>query len=188
MLFACLLLAVSIAGSACRSSSEEPLPKRIDRVDVGVPVDMGPCGSWIGPGIAAAYCAAGVETPAPSGYGLDTGQIEFTGTERAAAEGGIAQAVGTLPAGRGIGIKVDSATHGTLVAQGLCGHTSVAASFRAVRFSKGDRARIRITRVRSTPVILLRQNGRDVAPDREVLRDLTWMPLTVPEGCAFSVR
>jgi hypothetical protein len=37
-------------------------------------------------------------------------------------------------------------------------------------------------------VILLRQNGRDVAPDREVLRELTWMPVTTPDDCAFSIR
>jgi hypothetical protein len=51
---------------------------------------MGPYGSWIGPGVAAAYCAAGVEAPAAAGYPNPSGLIEFTGTARAGAEGGIA--------------------------------------------------------------------------------------------------
>ena len=70
-------------------------------------------------------------------------------------------------------MKVDSATHGTLVAQGLCGRTAVMGSFRGVG---------------GTPVILLRQNGRDIALDREVPRELTWMPAITPGDRAFSIH
>jgi hypothetical protein len=45
-----------------------------------------------------------------------------------------------------------------------------------------------VTRVGGTPVILLRQNGRDIAPDREVLRELRWMPAMTSGDCAFSIR
>lgn len=146
---------------------------------------MGTCGSWISPGVAAAYCAAGIETPAPVGY--HTGQIEFTGAPRAGAGGGIAQAVGTLPDGQSIGIKVDSATHGTLLAQGICGRTLVRGSFLGIRFRVGDRAELRVTRVGQTPVILLRRNGRDIAPDQESLQDVSWIPQPAPDGCGFKV-
>ena len=185
---AILVALLAAAASACASSGAAPLPKRIDRAKVGERVDMGPCASWLGSGVAAAYCAAGVEVPAPTGDPSSPGQITFTGTPRSGAEGGIAQAMGPLPTGRGIEIEVDSATHGTLIAQGLCGRTMVMGSFRGVRFTKGDHAGIRLTRVGGTPVILLRQNGRDIAPDREVLRELTWMPEATPDGCAFSLR
>jgi hypothetical protein len=183
-----LLLLLAATAAECGSSGAGPVPKRIERAKVGERVDMGPCGSWMGPGVAAAYCAAGVEAPAAAGDPNQPGQIEFTGTARAGAEGGIAQAVGTLAPGRRIGVKVDSATHGTLVAQGLCGRTVVMGSFRGVRFRVGDRADLRVTRVGGTPVILLRQNGLDIAPDREVLRELTWMPAMTSGDCAFSIR
>jgi hypothetical protein len=52
----------------------------------------------------------------------------------------------------------------------------------------GSWADLRVTRVGGTPVILLRQNGRDIAPDREVLRELTWMPAMTSGDCAFSIR
>jgi hypothetical protein len=187
-LIARLALVLAAAAAACGSNDAAPLPRRIERAKVGERVDMGPCGSWISPGVPAAYCAAGVEVPVPAAAPNPPGQIEFTGTTRAGAEGGIAQAVGTLAADGRIGVKVDSATHGTLVAQGLCGRTAVMGSFAVVRFRVGDRADLRITRVGGTPVILLRQNDRDIAPDREVLRELTWMPATTPDGCAFSIR
>jgi hypothetical protein len=98
-----------------------------------------------------------------------------TGTARAGAEGGIARAVGTLATGRRIGVKVDSATKGTLVAQGLFGRTVVMGSFRGVRLSRGRPGDLRVTRVGATPVILLHQGGRDITPDREVLRNLAWI-------------
>jgi hypothetical protein len=182
-----MLLLIAASGTACEASGDASLPKRIDRAKVGESVDLGPCWSWIGPGIGAAYCAAGIETPAPVGSEEHPGQIEFTGTPRAGAEGGIAQAAGRLPTGKRIGITVDSDTNGTLVAQGMCGRTVVMASFRHVRFRKDDLADLRVTTMSSTPVILLHQNGRDIAPDREVLRQLTWMPPGGPEGCGFTI-
>lgn len=185
LLLVAMLSSVLAGVVAACGGQAAPLPKRIDRAKVGDRVEMGRCGSWIGPGVAAAYCAAGAETPAPTD--ARTGQIEFTGTERAGAQGGIAQAVGTLPIGRRIGITVDSDTRGTLVAQGLCGRTLVRGSFRDVRFQVGDRADLRITRVDGTPVIVLRREGRDIAPDREVLVELSWMPDTAPDGCGFRV-
>ena len=51
----------------------------------------------------------------------------------------------------------------------------------------GDRADLRITRVDGTPVIVLRRAGREIAPDREVLVELSWMPETAPDGCGFRV-
>src|SRR5690348_17196936 len=96
---------LAAAAAACGSSGAGPVPKRIERAKVGERVDMGPCGSWIGPGVAAAYCAAGVEAPAAAGYPNPPGQIEFTGTARAGAERGIGQAVRTLAPGRRIGVK-----------------------------------------------------------------------------------
>jgi hypothetical protein len=186
-LIAGLALVLATAAAACGSNDAAPLPRRIERAKVGERVDMGRCGSWISPGVPAAYCAAGVEVPVPAAAPNPPGQIEFTGTTRAGAEGGIAQAVGTLPVDGRIGVKVDSATHGTLVAQGLCGRTAVMGSFAVVRFRVGDWADLRITRVGGTPVILLRRNDRDIAPDREVLRahmdaghDAGWVRLQHP--------
>jgi hypothetical protein len=181
-----ILLLLALA--ACRAGGGDgPLPKRIVHVKPGQTIDMGTCGSWISPGIAAAYCAAGIQTPATAGGAVQPGQIEFTGTPRAGAGGGIAQAAGTLPNGRRIGIKVDSATHGTLLAQGICGRTLVRGAFLGIGFRVGDRADLRITRVGETPVILLRRNGRDVSPDQELLQDLPWMPDGAPDGCGFRV-
>jgi hypothetical protein len=182
------VLILTLAAGACGGGGGAgPLPKQIVHVQPGQTIDMGTCGSWISPGIAAAYCAAGIEAPAPAGYDSHIGQVTFTGTPHAGAEGGIAQAAGRLPIGRSIGIKVDSATDGTIVAQGICGHTLVRGAFLGVRFRAGDRADLRVTRVGETPVILLRRNGRDIAPDQESLQDLTWMPNEVPNGCGFRV-
>lgn len=181
-----VLLAAAVGcGGAASGAGDVPSPRHVTRVQAGTPVDLGRCGSWISPGIAAAFCAAGIETPAPNGYKV--GQIRFTGTPRSGAESGIAQAGGTLPDGRPIGIKVESGTHGTLVAQGVCGRTEVRASFDDVRFRTADDAELQIVRSDETPVILLRQNGHNIPPDREVLINLSWMPQQSAGGCGFTV-
>jgi hypothetical protein len=182
---AALLAATVSCGGAASGADDVPSPRYVTRVQAGTPVNLGRCGSWIGPGVAAAFCAAGIETPAPNGE--KTGQIRFTGTPRSGSEGGIAQAGGTLPEGRSIGIKVESGTHGTLVAQGVCGRTEVRASFRDVTFRTADDARLQIVRSGGTPVILLRQNGHAVPPDREVLINLFWMPHHSSAACGFTV-
>jgi hypothetical protein len=158
----------------------------MERQTVGQTFKPEPCGSWISPGVDAAFCAAGQEAPAASGD-TGVGQIEFTGAPRGGAEGGIAQAVGILPEGRSIGIKVDSTTEGTLIAQGICDRTLVRATFSKIRFRLGDTAQLGMTLVGGTPVIMVTHNGRKVAPDREVLVDLTWLPANSPSGCAFRV-
>src|SRR5437764_15082214 len=77
--------------AACGSSSGGPLPSTIERQTVGQPTRSDePCGSWISPGIDAAFCDAGIQAPAPSGSPV--GQIRFTGTPRNGAEGGSAKA------------------------------------------------------------------------------------------------
>jgi hypothetical protein len=145
-----------------------------------------PCGSWLSPGIAAAFCATGLETPAPNGS-EGVGQVRFTGTPRAGAEGGIAQAAGTLPAGTPIGIHAEEASEGTLVAQGICDRTLVHATFRNLRFAKGDVASVEITQAGATPVIFVKLNDRQIAADDEQLFDLQFMPAAAPHDCAFRV-
>jgi hypothetical protein len=178
------LMLVPLA-AACGSSPAGggPLPSTIERQQAGTRIPSGPCSSWLGVGIDAAFCGAGLDAPAASGA---AGQIEFTGTPRAGAEGGIAQAAGVLPEGRTIGIKVDSETTGTLVAQAICDTTLVRATFSQIRFRVGDRALIAATFTGDTPVILVKRNGREIAPDHELLVELTWMS-DAPQGCAFRV-
>jgi len=169
-------------GAASRSSDAPPLPASISHQKAGVPNPAEPCGSWIGPGVDAAFCAAGQEAPS-----ADTrpGPVTFGGTERSGSQGGIAQAVGVLPEGGTISVASSSKTHGTLIAQGLCGNVLARARF-DVHFEKGERATLRITRSGETPVILLTRDGRDVPPDHELLVELDWMT-DAPDGCAFRV-
>jgi hypothetical protein len=177
-----VLVPAACGGSATGTG---PLPGTITRQEAGQTIHSGLCGSWLSPGIDAAFCAAGVETPAPSGSGI--GQIEFTGAPRVAAEGGIAQAAGALAEGRSIGIKVDASVAGTLVAQAICDRTLVRATFTEVRFHVGDDARLSAVQVGETPVILLVRNTHRIAPQQELLVELTWMSEDAPAGCAFRV-
>jgi hypothetical protein len=183
-----LLVGLAVTGVGCGSKSGGgPLPATIVHQVAGDPADhSGPCESWVSPGIAAAFCAVGIEAPAASGD-TSAGQLTFTGTPRSGAEGGIAQAAGTLPNGKSIGIKVVKTTTGTLVAQGICDRTLVRASFANLRFDAGDAAHLEITKVDSTPVILVSRNDKRIAPTKEVLVDLTWMPANAPQGCGFRV-
>jgi hypothetical protein len=182
------LVALASLAAACGSAGANagPLPGTIERHPAGRSFESGPCASWLSPGVAAAYCATGTEVPAPSGDS-SVGQIEFTGVPRSGAEGGIAQAVGTLPEGGRIGIRVDSPTEGTLVAQGICGRTLMSAAFLHLRFWLGDSADLSATMVGDTPVIMLTRNGHKIAPTRETLLDLRWMSSNAPSGCAFRV-
>jgi hypothetical protein len=189
---ATILLLISMAPTAfgCGASGGEgPLPSTIEH---GLDSSSNePCASWLSPGIDAAYCDQNLEAPAPSGDPV--GQIEFTGTPRSGAEGGIAQAAGVLPEGGTIGINVHSPATGTLVAQAICGSTLVRATFDAQHFDVGDRANLAVLRVGDTPVIMLTVNGRKSAPDRERLFELDSSPGSIPmfhsgsPGCAFRV-
>jgi hypothetical protein len=178
---------VAMGAAACGGSdaNERYLPRTIVHENAGRSFPSGPCASWLSPGIDAAFCATGAEVPSNDQPGV--GQIEFTGTPRAGTEGEIAQAAGALPEGRPIGIKINTSTEGTIVAQGICGRTLVRATFLRVRFIAGDRARLDVTQIGDTPVILMRHNGRTLPPRREVLVDLGWMSLLGPGGCAFRV-
>jgi hypothetical protein len=176
-----------MGAAACGGSeaNERLLPRTIVHQNAGRAFPSGPCASWLSPGIDAAFCAAGAEVPSNDRPGV--GQIEFTGTPRAGTEGEIAQAGGALPEGRPIGIKVNTSTEGTIIAQGICGGTLVRATFLRVRFNVGDRAHLDVTQIGDTPVILLTHNGRTLPPLREVLVDLGWMSLFNPDGCGFRV-
>src|SRR5690242_3837295 len=113
-----LAITAPACGSAAEGPSSLPLPTSITRQKAGTRMPSEPCSSWIGPGVIAAFCAAGQE--APSGYGPSP--IAFGGTDRTASEGGIAQAAGVLPEGGVVTIKASKRADGTLIAQGLCGN------------------------------------------------------------------
>jgi hypothetical protein len=176
---------VAITAPACGSAGQGPsflpLPSSITRQKAGTPSPSEPCSGWIGPGVIAAFCAAGQEAPS----GLGPSAITFGGTDRTGSEGGIAQAAGVLPEGGVVTIRASKAADGTLIAQGLCGNMLARGSF-DVHFDKGDTATLRIARSGETPVILLVRSGRNVAPDHELLVDLDWMT-DAPDGCAFRV-
>ncbi len=186
-----VLLGIIALTCGCGASGNAgPLPATIEHAQAGDALSDGPCSSWLSPGIDAAFCPEGLETPAASGEPV--GQIEFKGTPRSAAQGGIAQAGGVLPEGGTIGINVDSPVTGTLVAHALCGPTLVRATFDSLRFDTGDSANLAVLRVGDTPVIMLTLNGRKLAPTRETLIEtsLPWfVPLADdgPSGCAFRV-
>jgi hypothetical protein len=178
---AVLAAVASGCGSATGDSGSPPLPSSITHQKAGTPFPIEPCGSWISPGIVAAYCDDGQEAPS----GFEPSAISFGGTDRSGSEGGIAQASGVLPEGGVVTIKASGTADGTLIAQGLCGNVLARARF-DVHFDKGDRATLRITRSGDTPVILLVRDGTDVAPNHELLVDLDWMK-DAPDGCAFRV-
>jgi hypothetical protein len=163
-------------------------PQRLSVRRPGNPALRGPCASWLGVGVAAAYCANGHEAPAPNTGDQSVGEVRFTGLKRSAAGGGISQGVGTLPEGGTIGLEVRGETAGTLLARGMCEGMMVKAAFYDQRFTHGAKGTISIERADDVPVIVLRLDGEIIAPDREVVGDLSWLPAQDKQLCAFAVQ
>jgi hypothetical protein len=184
-------LVVAVASAfvavACGSESAEltEQPGTVIRPEVGERGPTGPCDSWLGPGVAAAYCAGGREAPAPTGDETQ-GQLQFTGLEGAGASGGIAQGMGPLPEGEAVRFQVQGETTGTLLAQGLCEGMKIKAAFYDQHFADGTKGAISIHRAGDVPVILLAVNGESIAPDREIVWELQGPSSESEELCAFA--
>jgi hypothetical protein len=188
-LTAVLLTAVIMfVGTGCGAENASLHPATVIRLEAGQVGPEGPCDSWLGVGIAAAYCANGHEAPAPNTGDQSLGELQFTGLKRSAASGGISQAAGTLPQGGTIGLKVSGETKGTLLAHGLCDGMTVKAAFYDQRFVDGAKGSILIQRTDDVPVIVLTLDGQTIAPDREVAWALSWLPAEAKHVCAFAIR
>jgi hypothetical protein len=190
---ASFVLAVAFASVAGGCDSEgaqlTEQPGTVVRPESGQLGPSGPCDSWLGGGVAAAYCTNGHEAPAPNATGQMTlGELRFTGLKRSAASGGISQGMGPLPEGKTIGIRVRGETTGTLLAQGICEGMKIKAAFYDRRFVDGAAGSISIHRADDVPVILLTLNDQTIAPDTEVVWDLPWLPAEAKESCAFAVQ
>jgi hypothetical protein len=142
---------------------------------------------WVS-GLRRPYCANGHEAPAPNTGDQSVGEVRFTGLKRSAAGGGISQGVGTLPEGGTVGLEVRGETAGTLLARGMCEGMMVKAAFYDQRFTDGAKGTISIQRADDVPVIVLRLDGEIIAPDREVVGDLSWLPAQDKQLCAFAVQ
>ena len=188
--FAAVMLAVVVTfvGLGCGSEDASLQPATVIRLEAGQHGPQGPCDSWLGVGIAAAYCANGHEAPAPDTGEPPLGEVRFTGLKRSAASGGISQGVGTLPEGGAIGLEVSGATTGTVLAQGRCEGMAVKAAFYDQQLTHGAEGTISIQRGDDVPVILLRVDGETIAPDREVVWELSWLPAQAKRLCAFAVN
>jgi hypothetical protein len=189
--FASVALALALASVAAACDSEgansAEQPATVIRPEGGQPGPSGPCDSWLGVGVAVAYCANGREAPAPTGDEM-LGQLRFTGLKKSGASGGIAQGMGPLPDGKTIGFHASGETTGTLLAQGLCEGMRIKAAFYDQRFVAGAAGTVSIHRADDVPVVLLKLNGETIAPDREVVWDLTWLPAEATERCALGVQ
>lgn len=183
-----LAVAFAIMGAGCGNEDASMQPATVIRPETGQTGPEGPCDSWLGVGVAAAYCANGHEAPAPNTGDQSVGEVRFTGLKRSAAGGGISQGVGTLPEGGTIGLEVRGETAGTLLARGMCEGMMVKAAFYDQRFTDGAKGTISIQRADDVPVIVLRLDGEIIAPDREVVGDLSWLPAQDKQLCAFAVQ
>lgn len=185
-----LAVALASVAAACGSEGAQPAeqPGTVIRPESGQLGPSGPCDSWLGVGVAAAYCANGHEAPAPNAGGQTLGELRFTGLKRSAASEGISQGVGTLSEGETIGVQVRGETTGTLLAQGICEGMKIKAAFYDQRFVDGAEGTISIHRADEVPVILLTLNHETIAPDREVVWNLPWLPAEAKELCAFAVQ
>lgn len=181
-----LAVAFAFMGAGCGTEDASLQPATVIRPETGQSGPEGPCDSWLGVGAAVAYCAKGHEAPAPN-WDESAGEVRFTGLKRSAASGGISQGMGTLPEGGTIGLEVRGETTGTLLAQGMCVGMKVKAAFYDQRFTDGAEGTISIQRA-DVPVIVLRVDGETVAPDREVVWDLSWLPAQAKQLCAFAVE
>jgi hypothetical protein len=162
-------------------------PGTVIRAESGELGPSGPCDSWLGVGVAAAYCASGHEAPAPTGEQM-LGELHFTGLKRSSTIGGISQGMGPLPEGETIGVQARGETTGTLLAQGICEAMKIKAAFYEQRFADGAQGTISIQRAEDVPVILLTLNDETIVPDTEVVWDLPWLPAEAKELCAFAVQ
>jgi hypothetical protein len=181
-------LAITFVGAGCGGGEESLQPATVIRPESGQSGPEGPCDSWLGVGIAAAYCANGHEAPAPDAGNQSLGELRFTGLTRSAASGGISQGVGTLPEGGTIGLEVSRETKGTLLAHGICDGMRVKAAFYDQRFVDGADGSISIQRADDVPVVVLTLEGQTIAPDREVVWELPWLPAVAEQECAFAIR
>ena len=186
-LAAAMLAAFAFTGAGCGNDEASLQPRTVVWPEAGQPGPEGPCDSWLGGGVAAAYCANGREVPAPTGDET-VGQLEFTGLKRAASTGGIAQGMAPLPEGAMIGIRARGETTGTLLAQGLCEGMKIKAAFYNRRFTAGTKGTISIERAKDVPLVLLRVNGEAIVPDREVVWKLSWLPAETKDMCAFALQ
>ena len=185
---AAVMLAAAFAfmGAGCGNEEASLQPGTVIRLEAGQPGPEGPCDSWLGGGVAAAYCANGREAPAPTGDET-AGQLEFTGLKRSGSTGGIAQGMAPLPEGETIGIRTRGDTTGTLLAQGLCEGMKIKAAFYDQRFADGTKGTISIQRADDVPVIVLRVDAETILPDREVVWDLSGLPVEAQHVCAFAL-
>jgi hypothetical protein len=185
-----VMLAVAFASMAtgCGTEDASLQPATVIRPESGQSGPQGPCDSWLSVGAAVAYCASGHEAPAPNTGDQSLGEVRFTGLKRSAASGGVSQGMGTLPEGGTIGLEVRGETTGTLLAQGMCEGMKVKAAFYDQRFTDGAEGTISIERADDVPVIVLEVDGETIAPDREVVWKLSWLPAQAKELCAFAIQ
>jgi hypothetical protein len=190
VVYVVLAVALASVGPACGSEGAQlaEQPRTVIRPEDGQLGPSGPCDSWLGVGVATAYCANGHEAPAPNAGDETLGELQFTGLRRSAARGGIAQGVGTLAEGETIGVQVRGETTGTLLAQGICEGMKIKAAFYNRRFADGVEGTISIQRADDVPVILLTLNDETIAPDREIVWGLPWLPADAKKLCAFAVQ
>ena len=181
-------VAITFVGAGCGGGEESLQPATVIRPESGQSGPVGPCDSWLGVGIAAAYCANGHVAPAPNAGDQSLGELRFTGLTRSAASGGISQGVGTLPEGGTIGLQVSGETKGTLLAHGMCDGMRVKAAFYDQRFGDGADGSISIRPGDDVPVIVLTLEGQTIAPDREVVWELSWLAEGAKQECAFAIR
>jgi hypothetical protein len=183
-----LAMAFAFMGAGCGSEDASLRPATVIRPETGQSGPEGPCDSWLGVGAAVAYCANGHEAPAPNSGDQSLGEVRFTGLKRSAASGGISQGMGTLPEGGTIGLEVRGETTGTLLAQGMCEGMKVKAAFYDQGFTDGAEGTISIERADDVPVIVLTLDGETLAPDREVVWRLSWLPAEAKQLCAFAIQ
>jgi hypothetical protein len=182
-----LALAFATVGAGCGSKDAAPQPSSVVHAETGQSGPEGPCDSWLGVGVAAAYCANGHEAPAPIGN-HGGGELRFTGLKKVAASVGISQGLGTLPEGGTIGLEVHGETTGTLLSQGICEGMKIKAAFYDQRFADGAQGTLSIQRGGDVPVILLALGGETIPPDREVVWNLAWLPDEAKTQCAFALQ
>jgi hypothetical protein len=65
---------------------------------------------------------------------------------------------------------------------------AVKAAFYDQQLTHGAEGTISIQRGDDVPVILLRVDGETIAPDREVVWELSWLPAQAKRLCAFAVN
>jgi hypothetical protein len=163
-------------------SSDGALPATVVHASPGdataKPFDRGSCGSWLGSGVAAAYCADGQTAPGPSG---EAAELSFSGTGVGAGSAqGIAQVMGALTPDRDIGLTAHGPVSGELLVQGYADQKIVIAVFAHLRMKAGDRGTLRLSMSGSTPVAHVLVGDRDLIADREQIVELPSYP--APSG------